>query len=158
MTLRRLINAFQISQAIHVVATLGIADLLADGARTSDELARETETDSDALYRLLRALSAAGIFREEEGRSFALTELGDGLRSDAPGSLAGWADYIAGPPSWQAWGALLHSVRSGENAFRHVHGADAWTWRAERPDESAIFDRAMMTTTRTMNRALVEGY
>jgi len=157
-TLRRFVNGFQISQAIHVAATLGIADLLADGARPIDELARETETDPEALYRLLRALAAADVFSEEEGRRFALTELGEGLRSDAPGSLAGWAAYIAGPASWQAWGALLHSVRTGENAFRHVHGADAWSWRTERPAESAIFDRAMMTTTRTMNRALVDSY
>src|SRR5438105_3370111 len=115
-TLRRFVNGFQISQAVHVAATLGIADLLAEGPRASDELARETETDPEALYRLLRALAAAGVFSEEEGRRFALTELGEGLRSDAPGSLAGWAAYIAGPASWQAWGALLHSVRTGENA------------------------------------------
>jgi hypothetical protein len=158
MTLRRLINGFQISQAIHVAATLGIADLLADGPRTSDDLARETETDPAALYRLLRALAAAGVFSEEEGRRFALTEVGDGLRSDAPGSLGGWATYFVGPASWQAWGALQHSVRTGENAFRHVHGADAWTWRTERPEESALFDRAMMTATGIMNRALIQSY
>jgi hypothetical protein len=33
--LARLINGFQASQAIHVAATLGIADLLADGPRAS---------------------------------------------------------------------------------------------------------------------------
>jgi O-methyltransferase domain/Dimerisation domain len=158
MMLRRLINGFQLSQAIHVAATLGIADLLSDGARTSDELARETETDPGALYRLLRALAAAGVFSEEEGRRFALTELGEGLRSDVPGNLAGWAAYFVGPASWQAWGALGHSVRTGENAFRHVHGTDAWSWRADRPDESALFDRAMLTATRIMDSALIDGY
>jgi len=158
MALRRLINSFQLSQAIHVAATLGIADLLANEARTSGELARETSSDPDALYRLLRALAAAGILSEEEGRRFTLTELGDGLRSDAPGSLTAWAEYIVGPPSWQAWGALQYSVRTGENAFRHVHGTDAWTWREERQDESVLFDRAMMATTRAMNRAIVENY
>jgi hypothetical protein len=30
----RLINGYQVSQAIHVAATLGIADELADGPRT----------------------------------------------------------------------------------------------------------------------------
>ena len=158
LELLRLVNGFQVSQAIHVAATLGIADLLAGGPRTSDELARETASNPEALYRLLRALAAAGVFSEEEGRRFALTELGEGLRSDAPGSLAGWAAYFVGPASWRAWGALLHSVRTGENAFRHVHGTDAWSWRAERPEESALFDRAMMTATRIMNRALIDSY
>jgi hypothetical protein len=157
-TLRRLLNGFQISQAIYVAVTLGIPEHLTDGPRSSDELARETETDPGALYRLLRALAAVGVLSEDDERRFTLTELGDGLRSDAPASLAGWAAYIAGPASWQAWGDLLYSVRTGENAFRHVHGTDAWSWREERPADNAIFDRAMMTATSGMNRALVDGY
>ena len=156
--LRRLANGFQVSQAIHVAATLGIADLLTDGARTSDDLAAATGTDARSLYRLLRALAAVGVFREEDGRRFALTELGDGLRSDAPEGIAGWAAFIGRPPYWQAWGDLLHSVRTGESAFRHVHGTDVWTYRAQRPEESATFDRAMMSHTRAANRALLDAY
>src|SRR5215211_603218 len=49
VTLRRLTNGYQVSQAIHVAATLGIADLLADGARDSDDLASETNTHPPAL-------------------------------------------------------------------------------------------------------------
>jgi hypothetical protein len=49
-------------------------------------------------------------------------------------------------------------VRTGENAFRHVHGTDVWSWRADRPEESANFDRAMLTLTRSSNRALIDAY
>jgi hypothetical protein len=49
--------------------------------------------------------------------------LGDGLRTDAQHSLAAWARFAARPPLWEAWGHLLHSVRTGENAFRHAHGS-----------------------------------
>jgi hypothetical protein len=156
--LRRLANGYQVSQAIHVAATLGIADRLAEGARSSDELAAETAADPGALYRLLRALAGVGVFREEDDRRFALTELGDSLRSDAPEGIAGWARFAGGPSHWRAWGELLHSVRTGENAFRHAHGTDVWTYRAQRPEESAIFDGAMMALTRSANRALVEAY
>jgi hypothetical protein len=38
--LRRLVNGYQVSQAIPVAATLGLAELLRDGARGSDELPR----------------------------------------------------------------------------------------------------------------------
>ena len=120
--LRRLINGYQVTQAIHVAAVLGIADLLADGPRTSDDLAVATDGAPDALYRLLRALAGVGVLREEEDRRFALTELGACLRSDAPEPVGGWAAFVGRPYHWQAWGALLHSVRTGENAFRHVHG------------------------------------
>ena len=57
--------------------------MLADGPRTSDDLAAATDTDANALYRLLRALASVGVFREEEGKRFALTELGTALRVDA---------------------------------------------------------------------------
>ena len=92
--LRRLVNTYQLSQAIHVAAVLGIADLLADGPRSSDELARATETNPGALYRLLRALAAFGLFHEDDNRRFSLTELGDALRADAPESVAGWAAFV----------------------------------------------------------------
>jgi Dimerisation domain len=65
VTLRRLANGYQVSQAIHVMAVLGIADLLADGLRASDDVAAETETDADTLYRLLRALASVGVLHED---------------------------------------------------------------------------------------------
>jgi hypothetical protein len=156
--LERLVNGFRVSQAIYVAATLRIADLLADGARTSDDLAAETGADPPSLYRLLRALASVGVFREEDGRRFTLTDVGDGLRSDAPEGIAGWAAFIGRPPLWGAWGDLLHSIRTGESAFTHVHGTDVWSYRAQRPEESAVFDRAMRALTGRSNRALLEAY
>ena len=156
--LRRLVNGYQAAQAIHVAASLGIADLLADGAKTSDELAAATETHAGALYRLLRALAGLGVFHEGDDRRFSLTPLGDGLRTDAPESLAGWAAFMGRPYYWQAWGALGESVRTGENAFRLLHGTDVWEYRSRHPEESEIFDRAMMALTGGANRALLEAY
>jgi hypothetical protein len=157
-TLLRLVNGYYVSQAIHVAATLGIADLLADGTRTSDELANEAGADPDTLYRLLRALASVGVFHEGDDRAFSLTPLGELLRSDVPGSLHGWAAYAGRPYFWAAWAELLHSVRTGENAFRHVYGQDIWSYRADRPDESALFDGAMKALTEASNAALIDAF
>jgi hypothetical protein len=153
-----MINGYQVSQAIHVAATLGIADLLKDGLRTSDELAQATETHPATLYRLLRALAAVGILREDDDRRFALAPMGEQLREDHPQSLRGWAAFIGRPYYWEAWGHLLDSVRTGENAFRLLNGEDIWSYRAERPEENAIFDRAMRSLTAATNRALLDSY
>jgi hypothetical protein len=158
LALRRLVNGYQVTQAIHVAAVLGIADLLADGPRTSDDLAAATDSHPQALYRLLRALASIGVFREEADRSFALTELGACLRSDAPEPVGSWGAFVGEPYQWQAWGALLHSVRTGENAFRHVHGVDSWTYRARHPELSAGFDRAMTDLSRQVSAAVLEAY
>ena len=157
-TLGRLIVGFQVSQSIHVAATLGVADLLADGPRTSDELAVATNAHAGSLYRLLRALSSVGVFYEDDGRRFSLTPMGALLRSDVPGSLRGWAMHVGRPYFQEAWSHLEHSVRTGDNAFQHVHGTDVWAYRAERPDESAIFDLAMESLTSASNRALLDAY
>ncbi|MDM0034430.1 methyltransferase [Variovorax sp. J22P271] len=154
-TLRRMVEGYQVSQAIHVAATLGIADLLADAGRTSDELAAATGTHPPTLYRLLRALASLGVLHESEAHRFELAPLGQPLRSDVTDSVAGWAAFIGRPYYWQAWSGLLHSVRTGENAFRHVHGTDVWSYRSVHPEESAVFDRAMTTLSRRANAALL---
>jgi hypothetical protein len=156
--LRGLVNGFRVSQAIHVAATLGVADLLAEGPRGVDELADATGSDARSLYRLLRALAAVGVFREEAGRRFSSTPLSDQLRRDAPETLYGWAAFAGSPLVWQAWGDLEHSVRTGENAVRHLHGMDIWAYRAENPVERAAFDRAMTDITRGVNRSLLDAY
>lgn len=153
-----MITAHQVSQAVNVAAALGIADLLADGARSSDELAEATGSHPDALYRLLRALASIAVFREEEGRRFALAPLGEQLRTDAPESLAGLAVYHERPYYREAWSALRESVRTGENAFRLVHGTDVWEYRAARPDEGAIFDRAMAANTAMTNASILDAF
>jgi O-methyltransferase domain/Dimerisation domain len=157
-TLMRLVMGAQVSQAIHVAAAMGIADLLSDGPRTSDELAAETDAHAGSLYRLLRALASVGVFREDQQKRFALAPLGELLRSDVPGSLRGWAAFVGRPYFRAAWSELEYSVRTGKNAFGHVHGTDVWSYRAEHPDESEIFDRAMESLTASSNRALLDAY
>jgi hypothetical protein len=157
-TLGRLLMGAQVSQAIHVAAKLGIADLLSDGPRTSEELAAETGAHAESLYRLLRALASVDVFREDEEQRFALTPVGELLRPDVPGSLHGWAAFVGRPYIRAAWSDLEHSIRTGETAFRHVHGTDVWSYRAEYPEESEIFDRAMESLTGSSNRALLDAY
>jgi hypothetical protein len=156
--LRRLVNGYQVSQAIHVAATLGIADRLAGGPCGSDELAVATGTDPGALYRLLRALASVGVFTELDDRRFELTAVGQHLRAAAAPTLHGWAAFIGRPYYWEAWSHLLDSVRTGENAFRLTHGMGPWEYRAAWPDEGAIFDRAMSSLTGQVSAAVVKAY
>src|ERR1700682_115323 len=141
-TVRRLTNGFQVSQAIYVAASLGLADLLREGPRSVDDLAAATGTTAAALNRLLRALASIGIFADVGGR-FGQTALSNYLRSDVTGSLRAWARRIGRPDHWRTWGELERSLRSGTSAFRELYGVTAWDWRAARPEENAIFNAAM---------------
>lgn len=150
-----LINGFQVSQAISVAATLGIPDLLRDGPKAPRCLAMATDTHPPSLYRLLRALAAIGILDEQDDGQFALTSLGQPLRSDVPASKSAWARLVGRPSYYHAWCDLIGSIRTGETAFDRVHGMSVWDFRARQPDETAIFDRAMATITDEIAEAVL---
>jgi hypothetical protein len=153
-----MVQAFRVSQALHVTATLGIADLLAAGPRTADDLARATGTHAGALYRLLRAVASVGVLAEDDAGAFALTDLGQFLRADHPRSVHGLAAFAASPTWWGAWQHLRHSVTTGEPAFRHLHGVDPWEYGAQHPDFGDLFDHAMTSLSLQQRDAVVAGY
>lgn len=156
--LRRMIHGYQMSQALYVAATLGVADLLANGPRDVEELAEHTGTHAPTLYRLLRLLASLGVFAEDDAGRFGLTPLAECLRSDVPGSQRAWAIMVCGPTFWSSWGELQHSVRTGETAFPKVHGMSNWDYRAQHPEEGAVFDAAMTANTALESAAVAGGY
>src|SRR4051794_36071853 len=64
VALTRLLNGYQVSQAVHVAAVLGIPDLLAIGARTADELAPAGGADTGPLRGVGGGLGAVGLLGE----------------------------------------------------------------------------------------------
>ena len=153
----RMVTGYYVSRAIHVAGKLGIADLLAEGPRGSDDLAKATGTHADSLRRVLRLLASAGMFVEEEDGRFALTPIGACLRSGVPGSMRAVA-LLFGGITQQAWGDLLHSVETGEPAFRRVFGMDSFEYMAKHPDEAANFDAAMSDFTKHIAVAVADAY
>ena len=91
------------ARAVYAACELGLADLLAHGAQSADELAERTSTHAPSMYRLLRALASRGLFTEVEPRRFALTDLGTALRSGAPGGARAMVLTIGGDWQWKAW-------------------------------------------------------
>src|SRR5215469_9693539 len=119
LVLQQLIQGFQVTQCLYVAAKLGIADLLKDGPRTSEELAQLTGTHAPSLYRVLHLLNTVDLLTEQESHSFKLTPLGAYLQADVPGSMRDMVHLYTEKPVWQAWGNLLHSVETGKPSFEH---------------------------------------
>jgi hypothetical protein len=157
-TVRGLINGHWVTQSIHVLVRLGIPDQLSEGPRSASELAVDTGAHEQSLYRLLRALASIGLLNELPDRRFALTELGETLRSDVPGSLAGWAAFVGAPYEFHAWSRLYDGVMTGEHAFRLEHGTGPWEYRQSHPEQVTIFNRAMNSLTASISPAVVSGY
>jgi len=153
-----LINGFQVSQAISIITTLGIPDLLGDGAQDCSALAEATCTHPRSLYRLLRALAAVGILIEDDKSRFSLTTLGQPLRSDVASSQSAWARLLGRPMYYRAWSGLLDAIRTGEIAFNRVHGISVWDFRARHPEETAAFDSAMAAIANQIADGVLSAY
>ena len=149
--------AYWHSQAVYVAAELGIADLLKDGPRSIADLAAATQTHADSLFRLLRALASIGVFSETSPKTFALTPLAEGLRSDLPQSQRALARMM-GAEQYQAWGDLLYSVQTGNKAFDRMFGKPIFDWLAEHPDKAEIFDGAMSGIHGRETGAVIDAY
>lgn len=153
----RMITGYWTSQMVHVAAKLRLADHLADGPRSVDELAAATDTHARSLYRLLRALASVGLFSEAEDGRFTQTALSESLRKDVPGSQ--WAMAVMmGEEHYHAWGDLLESVRTGETAFDRLYGKPVFEYLGEHPEQAKVFDAAMTAIHGRETQAMLDAY
>jgi hypothetical protein len=154
----QMIQGFWVSRALCTAAELGIADLLKNGPMKSEELAQGIGAHPPSLYRVLRALASVGVFAEDDRQRFALTPLGETLRSNVPGSLRLLAVELLGRNHYAAWEQLLYSVKTGAIAFDHVFGKSKWQYNAEHPKEATAFDEAMASFNSIIASAVLNSY
>jgi hypothetical protein len=148
-----------VSHALRVAVELGLADLLADGPRGAAELAVRTEADESSLRRLMRLLASVGVFAEGDDGGFALTPLGELLRSGVPGSMRAMVLLFTGRMIQENWSELEYCVRTGKPAFRrHSPDADPFTALSQDPAAAAIFDEAMATFAPQTAAAVAAAY
>lgn len=130
--------------AVRVAATLGLADLMADGPVPVGELARRAGADVEALTRLLRHLIGRGLFTEPEPGTFGVNETAALLRSDHPSGVRVGLDLDGvGGRLDLAFTGLMHTVRTGRPAWEQVFGAPLWEYLAADPARSESFDAVM---------------
>ncbi|HEV3436090.1 MAG TPA: methyltransferase, partial [Gemmata sp.] len=147
-----------ITQALSVIARFKIADHLATGPKTATELAAVTSLHAGHLYRVMRALAGLGVLTGDEAGRFALTPMGDMLRSDVPGSVRAIATYVCDPWSWKPWGDLAGAVKSGQPVFDRMFGEGAFDYLGKHPDEAATFNEGMTGFSQQSSAAVLKVY
>lgn len=145
-----------VPQALHVVAELGIADLIADEPKTADELAQITRSHERSLYRVLRTLVAAGVFAEDKAGHFRLTALGQPLRSEIADSVRAASIFLCGGSELE--GRLIDCVRSGKTAIELTSGSANWIEYYRQPARAAVFNAAMTALSNAHYAGVVDAY
>ncbi len=157
-TVRDMILNATLTQMVSVAARLGIADLLQDGAKTSDELARLADTDAEAMYRLLRGLASVGVFAEVEGRKFELTAMADCLRSDSEFSMKAYAVWGGSECWWRPWGNSYEAVKTGKNVFKSTLGVEIFEYFGQHPEMADVFNTFMNERIVPIAKAVCAAY
>jgi ubiquinone/menaquinone biosynthesis C-methylase UbiE len=152
-----LIQSHRITAVIYVAAKLGIAELLRDGPRTVGELAKATAADSDALGRLLTALSTVGVCSLAGEDRYSLTEMGAGLDGDAEHSFKHWAIF-EGKMLSTRWNDMLESIMTGKTAAEIQNVADSFELMARIPENVSMFNAAMTDLTRLVTPDVLRAY
>ena len=133
-----------VSSIVFLAAELKIADLLASGTKTAEELAGPTGTSAGPLYRFLRGLANLGILTESADRRFGLTPLGEALKTGAPGSARASILTIASD-WWDAgWRELPYSLRTGESGFEKALGMPIFDYLQKHPEKASLFSETMI--------------
>lgn len=137
-------SIFWQSRVLYVAARLDIASRLGDETLPAGEIAARVSADADAVYRLLRMLTAMGIFEEASPRHFRNNRISAYLRTDHSQNVRAMlfmhnADVMSRP-----WYEQLESgVREGGVPFELAHGEELFGYMDSHPDFDALFSAAM---------------
>lgn len=152
-----ILNAW-VAQAITSAADLGVADALADGPLSGEQLANRLGADPDALRRLMRALIGIGIFRRRGDGRYALTPLAETLRTDAPISMAGMARWVGSPQHREHWSHLTDAIRTGNPVLPELRGKSVFEYLSDEVELGEIFNSAMTNLSEFATAPLTAAY
>lgn len=158
MVFMQLLFGKQLTYSLSGVARLGVADHMDKTGRPIEELAAKTGAHAPSLYRVMRLLASLGVFKEGPARQFALTPVGELLKTDAPASLRYMAMMFGEEFSTRAYAHITDCLRTGGDGVTEAYGKDIWQVLAEHPAQCEVFQNAMTSNSTGSVPAIVEAY
>jgi hypothetical protein len=135
---------YWVSCILHAAAKLDLADRLAHGPKSAAEIAPAAELNAAALHRLMRSLAGLGILTEKDEKRFALTPLGEALKTGAPGSARASILTFCDPWFMGAMEELSYSVKTGKTAFEKITGMPVFDYLGKHPEAASLFSETMV--------------
>ena len=158
MAMMQLLFGKQLTYSLSGVARLGVADHMDGTARPVEEIAAKCGAHAPSLYRVMRMLACFGVFKEGPSRHFALTPVGELLKTGVPGSLRYMAMMFGEEFSTRAYEHIAECLSTGGDGVSEAYGKQIWEVLAERPGQCETFQRAMTNSTSVAADAIVEAY
>ena len=137
-------RAHVVSRTVYAAAKLGLADQLASGPKSAAELAGAMQVHAPSLHRLMRTLASLGVLTERPEQRFALTSLGEALKTNAPGSARASVIFSGSPSSQSGWDNVVYSIQTGKPGFDKAQGVAFFDYLAHHPEDASLFSEMMV--------------
>ena len=137
-------RAHIVSRTVYAAAKLGLADHLAAGPKSAAELAGDVRVHAPSLHRLMRTLASLGILTERAEQRFALTNLGEALKTGAPGSARSSVISSGSPWALSGWDNVVYSIETGKTGFEKAQGVPFFDYLAQHPEDASLFSEMMV--------------
>jgi hypothetical protein len=148
----------QLTASLSALARLGVADHMGEGAIPVEELATKVGAHAPSLYRVMRMLASVGVFSEEPGGKFALTPVGETLKTEAQGSMRAMAMMLGDEWSMHAYTRMADCIRTGVDGVTMAYGKPIFDLLAERPEQCETFQRAMTGGSAIAAQSILASY
>src|SRR5690606_13327982 len=96
------------------------------------------------------------LYQTDDGR-FGLSEAGELLRADAPGSVRG-AVLVRGDLYYHAAAGILPALQGGGTPFESVLGADLFSYLRQNPEKGSDFQASLAVRSRIEADAVAAAY
>jgi cyclopropane fatty-acyl-phospholipid synthase-like methyltransferase len=154
-----LIFGFVKSQCLYTATRLGIFDLLHDqGEQSVEAIAQKTDTDTERLYFILRALAHLEVLQEKPERIFAATGLSDLMMIEKEASIGHLAMHLIEPAQWDAWKVLPEALHLGQIPFELANNTSVYQFCYDNDWSGDTFVKAMSAFTNHSIDALLDVY
>ncbi len=153
-TVIKKIQLFNFQYILKAAAELDIADILQNKTKTIEELAAESNTNPNSLYRLLRALSGEGFFKELPGKKFKNTKASKFLCENHKNSIKYLVLHQLNDGIVEMLMNLKYSVKTGVPASLQVFGTDPFDYMSKHPENNKLYNKAMADGTKLLSSIL----
>jgi len=151
-------TGYMTTAALYAVTKLGIPDILKSGPKPTSEIAKACGAKEEPVFRVLRALASAGVFTETAPRTFALTQEGELLLSDRPGSQRSMVLWLGNKMHFDTYPELPYAMQTGNTVTEKVYGESCFGYFEKNPEVSKVFNEAMTGFSQMFAPAVLEAY
>jgi hypothetical protein len=151
------VENFWLAKGVVTALELNLAEHIRDGNNSIDKLAKITDTNPDALFRLMRMLCSHEVFKLSRQGTYSLTRYSRVL-IEGKDSVKYFIMGHLGKLHYELFSEMNYTVKTGINASQKIFDKDVFSHVRDSPEEHELFIKGMSNTSELFAPILLSSY